>query len=422
MFNKTLILILAIGIIIRLFLSAITFHPDITAFDLGGQLVAKGNVLNLYDYISKLPSTSPLLKNYPPDFLIYPPAIYLYQGLFAAMFNNFFDPGFLMSVLVEVPKTFNTWTLSWHLVFLKLPYLLFDIPIAFLLAKLFESKREKILAFTFWIFNPVNLYATYMMGQFDIIPTFFVILSLYFLRRSQMKEKNIIFALIALGVGAAFKIYPLFLIIPLAFIGRTFWDKIKYLLIGVLPYFLFILPFIFSHGFRSSALVAGQTLKSFYAQIPISGGESIILFPFILIFFYLYIYLNNKLLNNFENVWKIDFIILILFFIFTHYHPQWFLWLTPFLIIALIKSNNKIVLPFVLSLISFFGLLFFFDSSLTIGIFSPIISSLYQSPTAWEIFRINIDTSFARSILQTLFVSCGAIFIYFFFPKVDENG
>lgn len=409
-------IILTIGIILRLLLAASSFHPDIRALSIEGQIVASGNILNMYDYLASLPDDNFLLKAYPEDLLIYPPGIFLFHGLFSFTFQPLISGGLVENFLVDYPKTLGNFQLNLHLLLLKIPYLLVDLPAAFLLSRLFTSRKERLLAFSFWIFNPVTLYATYMMGQFDILPTFFVILALFLVSRSNQSRffSNINWAALALGVGAIFKIYPLYLLIPLAALQNKWSDRIKTVVLGALPYILIILPFLPSKGYRSSALFAGQIFKSFYAQIPISGGESIILFPALIIFFYLiFLFVRTPKYA----LWQNFFIVVLLFLMLTHYHPQWFLWVTPFLIIDLVKNNFKHLLPALLSFGSFFALLFFFDPSLTVGLFSPIWSNLYYLPGIFELLNIHPDINLSRSILQTILVGSGIYYIYCYFPK-----
>lgn len=371
---KKLWIILIAGILLRIFLSFATFHPDIAALSGSGQFITDGHLLSLYDY-----SSDALILNYPP-------LIYWFFGLFNFLFGG-------------------------NISLLKLTYLFFDIFLGFLLIKLVDPKKA-FLAFSLWMFNPVNLYASYMMGQFDIIPTFFTVLSFYFI-----VKKKLDWAALALGGGIAFKIYPIFLIIPLIILGKSFWTKARLAILAFLPYFISILPYLSSGSFRSNALFANQSSKSLYAVLPVSGGESIILFPVLLIFFYLLIWQKK----GETSLWKIYLIPLLLFFIFTHYHPQWLIWIIPFLILDLIFERFKNLLPVLLIFGSWIGSLWFFDSSLTIGIFAPLFPILKQMPDIWTLLNLNMDYNFSRSILQTVFASSAAYLIYQYFSK-KENG
>lgn len=370
---KKMVIILIAGIALRLLLAVSTFHPDSLAFKLGGELVASGNILNLYNYSD--PNVA---------VLNYPPAIYWFHGFFKFLLGSF-----LHGVLL-----------------IKLPYLIFDIWTAFLLSKLFTGEKQTSLAFAFWLFNPINLYATYMMGQFDIIPTFFTVLSVYLISKNRLS-----WAALSLGGGIAFKIYPLFLLIPLALLGKSYFDKLKFFILGLLPYSVSILPYLPSHSFRSTALFAAQSSKSLYAAIAVSGGESILLFPMFLGVFYL-ILLRRKISNL--SFWKMYLILLLTFFIFTHYHPQWLIWVTPFLILDLIIERFKNLTAQVLIFISWFGSLFFFDPSLTLGIFSPIWPSL-KDLSLWGLVGLHPDYNLSRSLLQTVFSASSFYLIYVHF-------
>lgn len=379
---KNLWIILSVGVVLRIVLSLTTFHSDMQVFDLAGRLVASGNILNLYDF-----SSSSAVLNYPP-------AIYLYHGIFKFFFGIFGLSGITQ---------FNL-----NLLLLKLPYLIFDLLTGFVLFKMFDSPKKSLAAFALWMFNPINLYATYMMGQFDIIPTFFIVLSAYLAIRNKLN-----FAALAIGGGIAFKLSPLFLVIPLIIYGKNIWEKTRLFFLCFVPYILSIIPYSSSQSFRATALFANQSSKSLYAGIPVSGGESIILFPAFLLLFYL-------IIGNFQHkmeIWKLYSIPLLLFFIFTHFHPQWLIWITPLLILELARSGFGNLLAYFLILASWIASLFFFDPSLTVGIFSPVAPALSNAPSIWAFLGINVDYNVARSLIQTVFVSASLYLIYQFFPK-----
>lgn len=410
--KKSLWTILLIGIILRIILALITYHPDIQIFDLSGQILKKGNILNFYDYLYKLPTDSQMVKSFPASALNYPPAVYFLLGGVSLVLTAVTPSSVHQDFLFNTRNVLGNIFLNIHLLVLKLPYFVFDLGAAFLLYKFFDDPRKKLLAFTLWIFNPITLYATFMMGQFDIIPTFFVILALYIMKNAHLKK--IWWATLFLGIGAAFKIYPLLFLVPLASLEKNWLNRLKIILGGLGIYFLTIIPFLNSVGFRTNALLANQLSKSFYAQIPISGGESIILFLFSVVLFYL-IFLTNK--EIIDTLWQRFFMIILLFFIFTHFHPQWFLWLTPFLILEMVTSHFKNILVLILALLSWLGMLFFFDSSLTFGLLAPIFPQLYQMMDVWHLLNINVDVNFFRSSLQSLLAVSGAFFIVNIFIK-----
>jgi hypothetical protein len=403
--DKNIITILIIGIILRLALAFTTFHSDLTAFQFAGNMIASGHVLDFYDYDLTLDKKFQDLALFN-----YPPAIYLFSGFFNLIFAHLLGMSFINNYVFDHLTLSQDFLFNLHLLILKLPYFLFDIPAAFLLTKFFTNKKEKLLAFAMWMFNPIGLHASFMMGQYDVIPTFLVLLALYLAYRKKLE-----LGVLSLGLGAAFKIFPLFLIFPLAAMGKTWSERFKLIGLGFVPYILFILPYLPSHGFRSTALVASQTTKSLFSQIPISGAESVYIYLAVLIFYFLVIFIYKK--PTFINLWRHFFIVMLFFYIFTHTHPQWFLWLTPFLIMDLIDSKFKNWPVFVLSIFTWLAALFFFDPGLNIGLFGPVTGFYDITVSIWQLLGLNIDYNFSRSIIQTLFVGGALYYIYHSFKQ-----
>ena len=408
--KKKIFWIVVIGVLVRIFLAISTFHSDIQPFYFAGEVITKGYVLNFYDYLGNLPATDEILKIYPTNLFNYPPIVYFSLGPISYFLSLPFSRELLHNFIFNIPSLLGNPQFNLLLGVLKTSYIPFDIAIGLLLYSLFKEPKNKLLALGLWVFNPVNLFATYMMGQFDIIPAFLTVLALFL----AVKKNKLLLPAFLLGLGASFKIFPVLFLIPLALLREKWVDRFKVTGIGIGAYILTILPFLGSSGFRSSALVAQQTTKSFYASLPISGGESIVIFPLLVIFFYL-IFLYSR--TTLENLWNRFFIMILLFFIFTHYHPQWFTWLTPFLIIDLVKSRLRHWPLVFVSLVSWLGLVTFFDPGLSTRLFAPIAPSLQGALGVWDSLGINFDLNASRSILHTIFVSAAVYYIYHYFPR-----
>ncbi len=418
--KKIISIILAVGIVLRIFLSFSTYHSDVAPFDFAGKVISQGNITNFYDYLWNLPEDHPYLKVYPRNLFNYPPPVYFFLGGVSLLTTWMVNPEVYANFILDFPSTLGNIQLNLLLFLLKLPYFFFDIAIAYMLMAFFKEEKKKLWIFGLWIFNPINLYATYMVGQFDIIPTFLSVWVLYLVLKNKEKIDSIslIPSGILLGVGAAFKIFPLLFILPLALLKKDWWGRIKVLCSGFLTYLVLAFPFIFSKGFRATAALAGQTTKSLYAQIPISGGESIILFLAVVVFLYL-VFIYKK--TAAEDLWKRFFLMMLTFFVFTHYHLQWFVWITPFLLIDLVKSNFKNWVAIVLTLLSYIGLMTFFDPGLTVWLFAPINPLLWGAPGVWQLIGLNPDINIFRSIFHTLFVGAAIYYFYIHFPKNTEN-
>ena len=221
-----------------------------------------------------------------------------------------------------------------------------------------------------------------------------------------------------MGIGGAFKIFPLLFLVPLASSSKKWLIRILTVGIGSATYLLSIVPFINSSGFRSTALIASQTTKSLYAAIPISGGESIILYISLLLFLYILFLLNP---HPSKNLWQYFMLTLLSFFALTHFHPQWLLWLTPFIILELTYTKFKNLLPALVMFFAYLFSLFFFDPGLTSRLFAPLVPSLYVAPGLVETLGLSLDYNFVRSILQSIFVG-GLLYYFYIFavPKLNK--
>jgi hypothetical protein len=406
--DKNILFILIIGILLRILIAFSTFHSDLSAFQIAGSMIANGHILDFYDYDLTLD------KKYQDLALLnYPPAIYLFHGIFNFIFSGILGMNFINSYVFDRLTVGQDIFYNLHILVLKMPYLLFDIPLAFLLTRFFKDQKDKLIAFALWMFNPIAVHASFMMGQFDVIPTFFVVLSLLLVYKKKPE-----WAALSLGLGAAFKIFPLFLIFPLAATRKSWGERFKLIGLGILPYLIFIIPYLPSPAFKSTALVASQTTKSLFSNIPVSGGESIYLYLAALIFYFLVIFIYKR--PTVDNIWRHFFVVMLLFYIFTHTHPQWFLWLTPFLIIDLIMSNYKNWPVFLLSIFTWFSALLFFDPGLNIGLFGPLTSAYNTTVSIWQFLGLGIDYNFARSIVQTLFVAAAGYYIFYNFQQKEN--
>jgi hypothetical protein len=412
--QKIVSVILVIGIVLRIFLASTTYHSDTAPFDFAGKVIGSGNVLNFYDYLWDLPENHPYLKIYPRNLFNYPPLPYFYLGGASLLTTWVVDSTVHDNFVLDFPKTLGNPQLNLLLLLMKLPYFFFDIAIAFMLMSIFKTEKEKKWAFGLWIFNPVSLYATYMVGQFDVIPTFLTVAALLL----ALRKSTLIPSAILLGLGAGFKIFPLLFIIPLVFVKVDWTERVKILAVSGMTYIVASFPFLFSEGFRRTALLAGQTTKSLYAQIPISGGESVILFLAATVFIYILFMYKQTLAVD---LWKRFFVMILVFFIFTHFHPQWFLWTMPFFVLDLVYTKFKHLPLFVGLSAVYAGMISFFDSGLSIGLFAPVNRGLYNLPDLWKLVGLNLDVNMMRSLLHTVFVGISSYYIYYYFPKDEKQ-
>lgn len=387
-----------IGVFTRLVLMPITLHPDLWGHSFTAYFFSHEGIFNVYEHLLSLPPSHPLVANFGVgDIFIYPPLTYFTLGVFRLVVKPLTDPNFIPWLMENLGNIHNYKGLYWHLFIFKLPYLFVDLSTGFLLASIFRDKYKRKLVFVLWILNPVTLYATFMMGQLDIIPVFFTVLSLYFASR-----KKLYWSMISLGLGGSFKMYPLLLIPIAAFMfGNKFHEKIKYLIVGFFPYLLTITPFLGSAAFRSMVLLNPKSQKMLFMVWKMSGAEGI--YPFILILSLLYFiswYSRKKfsLKHYFLGV-------LLLIFSTTHYHPQWFLWVTPFLILGLVGNNFKCLLIVLILFFSWAIITLFFEPSLSVGLFNPVWPQLENVVSFSEYLSKWFDVNLIKSVVRSVFAA-----------------
>ncbi len=211
------------------------------------------------------------------------------------------------------------------------------------------------------------------------------------------------------GLGAAFKSYPLFLL-PLIVLGnqKNWFQKIKIAIIGLSPYLLSFIPFWTSPAFRHMVF-SPKSQKMLFMSLPVSGAEG--LYPFIIgtILLYLLALKKHNLSRYFYQYFLAFFLLL---FSVTHYHPQWFLWISPFLIIELVSNHFKNLHLTIGLLACYLFIVFMFEPSLNIGLFAPVNNNLSNFSGLASILSGKTDINLLKSLIRSIFASISIFFVY----------
>lgn len=221
-----------------------------------------------------------------------------------------------------------------QLIFLKLIFTLFDIGNLYLVYLISGKNLNKTLLYAV---NPITIICCNIHGQFDVIPLFFLLLSVYFFNKQKTK-----FSMLAISLGIFTKTWPALFITP---IFKKLKNKFWILLIGILPivsvlfhWWYFKIPIL-------EILMPIKNYRGIYGYWGI-GNVLILLVPkidasiiqflrrvFFIVFFFYSFYPHNK--NLIKNILSV----MLFFFIFTlTFGSQWLAWLVPFII--LVKPKN----------------------------------------------------------------------------------
>lgn len=407
-YTFTFLVILAI--VIRLFLMMFTFHSDLVGQILSAYFFAYRHIINIYDYLGHIPSTNNLVSNIGvSDVFIYPPLTFFTLGGFLKLVQPFIGEVFYKNLINGMPIYTQSF-FPQYLFLLKLPYFLVDILLALVLTKLFDTDTDKRRVFLLWLFNPVTLYTTAAMGVFDIIPTLFTVLALVFTKR-----KRLVIAAVMLGIGAAYKSYPLFLIPILVMVAKGFWPKVKVGLAGIAPFVLSIAPFWSSSAFKY--MVFGpKSQKEFFMIWLVSGAEGI--YPYILGFVILCLFINRRK-NSLNYLYQYFLAFFLLLFGVTNYHPQWFIWITPFLVIELVVNKFRNLWLVIGLFLCYLFIVLTFENSLSIGLFAPLNHAFADFPGVAKIIMAKTDLNFLRGATRSVFAGISLYLVYDLFK--DKN-
>lgn len=379
--------ILLIGLVLRIVLSAISYHPDVKIINYTSYVYLGKMQLDPYPPSTDTGETP---DDLPMQYLIRLP----FEILTRPLINTQIEPVFFNST----DQLFGDPRLLLHLLLIKIPLIVFDLLTGVIIALFFADKLRK-KALWIWMLNPFTLWATSMIGQVDIMPTFFLILGFYLMR----KEKNS-WAAISLGMGASMKSFPILILPFFLFLFDKLSEKIKLTILFFVPLVLSIGLYIFSPAFRQYALFAPQMDKIFYSIIPLSGGEGILITIFGLIALFLLFISKKRNVNDFL-IYSTSALIWVL--AFTHFHLHWFLWVMPFLILLFIEKTAYFQKwSLFLIALSLLLMLFGFEASLQLRLLAPLFPNVAPLNGLAETLT-NEGLYFVRSMGATLFAASG---------------
>ena len=202
---------------------------------------------------------------------------------------------------------------------------------------LMDERRKKWANYLFLSF-PILVFSQFIFGQYDSFNMFFTTLGLYYF----IKRKYYKFS-IAFSLGITFKLFPLFIFIPLVLlVEKRVFHIAKYVIIGLLGTILSNLIFITDAGFKATKEFTG----SMYERIFTSGINTqfgvISIFLVLFIAACVYAYLCKEKNKNKQDYISIYLCMAIYgaFYTFVFWHPQWVILLVPFWVISMLMSDN----------------------------------------------------------------------------------
>lgn len=286
-----------------------------------------------------------------------------------------------------------------NLVF-KIPSFLLDLAGLHFLVKLFPMKRR--YAAVVWFASPVILYAVYMHGQLDLIPTVFLFGAVSYIS-SKEKYRNIKGAL--LMICALLSKLHILAVLPLVLIyfykRNGFGSTVAFTVCCLFGVAVGMLPF-FSNGFCSMVLFNEEQHVLTYTTLKFASVEVYVTFAAVLI---LYLAAFSVNIINRDLFLSMCGMVFAVFLVFCPPMPGWYVWVVPyitffFMDVDLEKYKNIVVYMF----LNIMYLIYF------VLLHSRDMTDLYYQQTDLSYIKIN------NSVLKnTIFTLLSATLVYIVF-------
>jgi len=299
---------------------------------------------------------------------------------------------------------------------LKIPYLFFDLACAFLLCRLGSNTPKSRLMFRFWWLNPILFFATYIFGRHEVIALFFILLSIYLVKRGGWNG-----GLLALGVAIAIRYYALFLLPFYVLSLAPGWKKrVQGVIIGLAPWL--IVNFI-NWSMTGSPEAKGlinlphdNYLLSMKFQV--AAWDNLYIFPLLYFLLTLHRLYNREVgLGSLQQYGLVAFLLL---FATAHIgqSPQYWTWFLPLLVIGVAEDRH--LLPLHVAQILCLAIYNFVDHRATAGyLFAPIAPDFFWSlPSPAEVISHLASPERVISMARTAFSAVTLWMAYFVFRQM----
>lgn len=282
----------------------------------------------------------------------------------------------------------------------KMPILLMDLLGLYFLMKISKSKRKYILVLYF--LSPTILYAAYMHGQLDLIPTVFLIGAIYYLTQNEIVhgEWKFVFFL-TMALSSKFHIAA---VLPLFFLylykKRGQKKAVLFTAIPIFATMVLILPF-WGSGFAKMVLLNKEqnVISNVYLDY---HHAHLLLVILVLLFVYFQAFRLNQM--NRDLLISMSGLLFSVFLAFVPAMPGWFIWVVPFFMLYLAglqENRAKMVLVYCV-----FQLLY-----LVYYVFFHVTEFVDLSCLKYELTGLKIHDEGLQNILFTLMIGIFMILV-----------
>ncbi|MBI4498409.1 MAG: DUF2029 domain-containing protein [Chloroflexi bacterium] len=327
---------LLLGVGLRVLVMPTAAYGDLHAIAYALHLLPYNGVWDVYAALHNLPEAENPVAWMGTDFFPYPPLTYYLLGGAMLLLRPLYGDAFSAAVSSPFPQFVAQPGIFLWLTLYKLPFLVADLAMAFLLTACFSAPAQKRLAFRLWMLNPVPIIAAYLFGQFDLLPAVLVLAAYLAVLRGWP-----VAGAVALGLGAGFKSYPL-LLLPLyaLVVGRSWQQRGGYGLAGLAAFALTLLPVLGSPVALKVIFGSDPSRRVLQAGIPLGENLGNVGTAYLVLLFLTVLALHawRTALGRPELVGRYFLAVLLLTYGFAFSHLQWFTWSVPFLVLDWVRQ------------------------------------------------------------------------------------
>jgi uridine kinase len=278
----------------------------------------------------------------------------------------------------------------------ELTLLVFDFLLLVTLNRLLPGRHQLLLA-VYWM-SPIVILASYILGLNDLIPALLLTLSIYFIRRVELKIAGL-FCAAAISAKLSMIVALPFFVIYL-YNNKALRQRISQFLLGFIICALILgMPFLFSSAGTQMLFGNPEMGKIYRVALSLGGSVSIYIVPLIYsVMLYLVWRVRRLNFDLFQAAMGMSFLLIVLM---TPASPGWFVWSIPFLVLYQAMSGRIAIL-----LIGAFSVLY-------------VLSTLLITPLLFS-NGINFDLSqalnlagqtenYSSSLLHTFMVAIGIV-------------
>jgi uridine kinase len=318
------------------------------------------------------------------EYFVTHPFINPYQHFLDTGVVSAFPYPFGMLAILSIPFVFfgmfggivHTAVTHIDLLLLRLPLLLCDIGILLVLLSWFKRFQKEVLIL-YWM-SPVLFYISYIHGQLDVVPIFFLFAFLYFLT----KEHDYV-ALMLLGIALSTKT-GMVIIVPfvLLYLIKERKNVLESCAKILIPFIVFVIidaPVLLSKGFIEMVFKTKEEFKVFDLIVPFGSGLVLYVVPgIILLLLFRFAMLKRYSRNVLMVFLGFSFFILLLCIA-----PRqgWYFWIIPFAVYFYAQSNARAKIPLHILSLAYFMYFAVAKDSDFFSVFLPSSSLIGSLPS-----------------------------------------